>query len=228
MRLPNFEDAVRAAQAAPTSSAAVVAQAAADPGAGRRTAIDEQRRQLNARRERLGLSGGAWKRPRTTERRPGGPATPAAENRADWPTRACTNCREVPALDEQRRAGGRAGQHRAGPTRPTRAPGGAARAAGEGADRGKLKPWLARHGPGRPGRRLDPGAHRDRLGDGAGPRCASASTRCRSRPAGHRCAPSPTRPAAKLAFCAAAALAITTTTLPRLAGACCAWATTRA
>ena len=189
---PTLEDAVRAAQSASNQQrSAVTAGAAADPGAGGRK---PQRRRAVAP---------AAAAPRAAGRRAPGPgrARPAARwtqlqraerrgraRRRRWPRRGCTSwtsrCRRWTSSAAPAQAAVNA--EAAPPGRPQRAAGGAARAAGEGADRGQAQALAGQARPGRPAGPVDAGAHRARLGNRARSRAARAPQRAGGRPAGHR------------------------------------------
>jgi chromosome segregation protein len=184
---PTLEDAVRAAQGQQQRAAQLVAQVQQQIQvlAAESRSVDEQPRQLRAPR-----APGRRRRPR---RRPTCNGWTRSSARPRPPTRPRHRrgrlhelSEQVPALDEQRRAGAGQRQPRG---RQAGRPGArldALRALQEKVQtEGKLKPWLARTAW-TACRACGPGAHRARLGDGAGSGAARAPERAGGGPAGHR------------------------------------------
>ena len=148
--LPNFEDAVRAAQARSNEQRNVVAQVQQQIQllAAESRNIDEQRRQFNARRERLAGEKQQLAAPdteRLAELKTSFAAAEEAQGLAD--ARLHELQEQVPALDEERRAKQDQVNAEAGKLADLSARLEALRALQEKVQtEGKLKPWLARHG----------------------------------------------------------------------------------
>ncbi|MBS0442608.1 MAG: chromosome segregation protein SMC [Proteobacteria bacterium] len=148
--LPNFEDAVRAAQGKSNEQRNVVAQVQQQIQllAAESRNIDEQRRQFNARRERLAGEKQQLAAPdteRLAELRTSFAAAEEAQGLAD--ARLHELQEQVPALDEERRAKQDQVNAEAGKLADLSARLEALRALQEKVQtEGKLKPWLARHG----------------------------------------------------------------------------------
>ncbi len=148
--LPALEDAVRAAQGTANQQRGTVAQVqqqiqvlAADS-----RNVDEQSRQLKARRERLAGERGQLQAPdlaRITTLQ--GQEAAANDNRDECDARLQDLSEQVPALDEQRRAAQDAVNRESGKLGDIAARLEALRALQEKVQtEGKLKPWLERHG----------------------------------------------------------------------------------
>ena len=148
--LPNFEDAVRAAQARSNEQRNVVAQVQQQIQllAAESRNIDEQRRQFNARRERLAGEKQQLAAPdteRLAELKTSFAAAEESQGLAD--ARLHELQEQVPALDEERRAKQDQVNAEAGKLADLSARLEALRALQEKVQtEGKLKPWLARHG----------------------------------------------------------------------------------
>ncbi|MFO1333650.1 MAG: chromosome segregation protein SMC [Piscinibacter sp.] len=148
--LPNFEDAVRAAQGKSNEQRNVVAQVQQQIQllAAESRNIDEQRRQFNARRERLAGEKQQLAAPdteRLAELKTSFAAAEEAQGLAD--ARLHELQEQVPALDEERRAKQDQVNAEAGKLADLSARLEALRALQEKVQtEGKLKPWLARHG----------------------------------------------------------------------------------
>ncbi|WP_395694022.1 chromosome segregation protein SMC [Piscinibacter sp.] len=148
--LPNFEDAVRAAQGRSNEQRNVVAQVQQQIQllAAESRNIDEQRRQFNARRERLAGEKQQLAAPdteRLAELKTSFAAAEESQGLAD--ARLHELQEQVPALDEERRAKQDQVNAEAGKLADLSARLEALRALQEKVQtEGKLKPWLARHG----------------------------------------------------------------------------------
>jgi len=150
IRLPEFEDAVRAAQARSNEQRSVVAQVQQQIQvlAAESRNVDEQSRQLKSRRERLAAERQGLALPdmqRLTELKSQSEA--AAETQAVADERLHELSEQVPTLDEQRRAQQESVNRETGRQSELSARLDALRALQEKVQtEGKLKPWLARHG----------------------------------------------------------------------------------
>jgi chromosome segregation protein len=149
-KLPDFEDAVRAAQGRSNEQRALVAQVqqqiqvlAADS-----RHVDEQSRQLKARRDRLAAERQGLALPdanRLAELKASSAQADETQSVAD--ARLHELSEQLPALDEQRRERQEAANREAGRQSELSARLDALRALQDKVQtEGKLKPWLARHG----------------------------------------------------------------------------------
>ncbi len=148
--LPGFEDAVRAAQVRANEQRSVVAgvQQQIQVLAAESRNLDEQRRQANARRDRLDAERRQLAAPdldRLAELR--GRSASADETRAETDARLHELGEQVPALDDQRRTRQAEVNAETAKQADLSARLDALRALQEKVQtEGKLKPWLARHG----------------------------------------------------------------------------------
>jgi chromosome segregation protein len=150
IRLPDFEDAMRAAQARSNEQRSVVAQVQQQIQvlAAESRNIDEQSRQLKSRRDRLGAERQGLALPdekRLAELKAQDEQAREAQAVADERLHELTE--QVPALDEQRRTQQEAVNREASRHSELSARLDALRALQEKVQtEGKLKPWLAKHG----------------------------------------------------------------------------------
>jgi chromosome segregation protein len=148
--LPGFEDAVRSAQGRSSEQRGLVAQVQQQIQvlAAESRSVDEQLRQLGARRERMGAERQTLAAPdlaRLDELRRQTGAADEARDQAE--ARLHELSEQVPGLDEQRRAQQDGANAEAGRQADLGARLDALRALQERVQtEGKLKPWLARHG----------------------------------------------------------------------------------
>ena len=150
LHLPQAEDALRAAQARSSEQRALVAQVQQQIQvlSAESRSVDEQSRQLRARRDRLGGERSQLAAPdasRLAELRERSAAADALQAEAD--ARLHELGEQLPALEAQRRELQEAAQREAGKLADLSARLDALRALQEKVrTEGKLKPWLARHG----------------------------------------------------------------------------------